>query len=153
MKFTLEQLLAEGVMRPAQLCVQFCAAVLRASTLFVSVLQAMIEDTSVCQAGDKTSGMPFPANASSHQPNPALKTGTVLLMLPYKFVVKATSAKTKPEVPTFWCSIVCTISSIFCVPPATLPHACMFMSARQRCHVWACLCGYLALSFDPTEQT
>ena len=112
-------------MCPAQLHVQFCAA--RASTLFVSMLQAMIEDTSVCQEGDKTPGMPFPAHASSRQPNPALKTGAVLLMLPYTFVAKAASAKDKPEVSTFWCSRVCTISCIFCIRPATLPHACMLV--------------------------
>ena len=42
------------------------------------MLQAMIEDTSVWQAGDMASGMPFLANASSHQPNLVLTTGTVL---------------------------------------------------------------------------
>lgn len=62
--------------RPAQL--QFCTQLSEFRGLKHELLQAIIEGTSVYQAGDRTSGMPFSAETSAHQPKSAAMTGTVL---------------------------------------------------------------------------
>lgn len=60
------------------------------------MLQAMIEDTPVNQAGDMTSDMRFLAIPVSHQHDPALMTGTLLqLLTTRKFGVDARSAIVK----------------------------------------------------------
>lgn len=94
-------------MRPARLCVPCCAANDCVLNNDVAMPQAMIEDTSVYQAGDTTSDMPFSADLSSYHPNPALMTGTELPILPYMFSVKATSADIKAAAECF--SPVCVM--------------------------------------------
>ena len=48
-----------------------------------ALLQAMVEATSLHQAGatDRAPSLPFPANASSHLPDAAMRTGMELFVL------------------------------------------------------------------------